>query len=319
MEKIDKIIEVIDEFLERTHQDSTTPVEINPVLELKGLLNDSASRPGLPIRKLLRKGKIPHAYQVGVNWHIPHSKKSKNSSKRVTKFEPEPKKSSGVPLTKTVNKLVPIGNLIVKILAKKYNEIPKVNYEYKPDWLLSNPPLHLIESNKALNLLYIELNNKKFNLKGKYTELTERSLRQKQAFDIWIGEPFNFAVEFDEKQHFNQFRNVTLKYYDNVDINYPLELYEKLNKGVVIKPGKSGFTKLRSHDPLFPEIIEGERQDNRIRQRAFRDFLKDLLPITNGYKPTLRIPYQMANFKIKEFSNDDLKSVENYIYVNELI
>ena len=56
MADIKRIIKAIDEFLERKHQQITTPVEINPYLERLGLLNDSPSRPGLPIRKILRKG-----------------------------------------------------------------------------------------------------------------------------------------------------------------------------------------------------------------------------------------------------------------------
>jgi hypothetical protein len=43
MSDIERIIKTIDEFLERKHQKTTTPVEINPYLEKKGLLNDSAS------------------------------------------------------------------------------------------------------------------------------------------------------------------------------------------------------------------------------------------------------------------------------------
>lgn len=37
-------------------------------LDRLGLLKDSVSRPGLPIRNLLREGKIHHAYQVGDRW-----------------------------------------------------------------------------------------------------------------------------------------------------------------------------------------------------------------------------------------------------------
>lgn len=76
MADIKKIIKTIDEFLERKNQETTTPVEINPYLETKKLLKDSSSRPGLPIRRLLRDKKIPHAYQVNGKWQIPHSGKS---------------------------------------------------------------------------------------------------------------------------------------------------------------------------------------------------------------------------------------------------
>ncbi len=71
--KISAIIRAIDEFLEKNHLDTCTPVEVSPILEKLGLLADRSDRPGLPLRILLRDGKVPHAYQIGRYWHIPHS------------------------------------------------------------------------------------------------------------------------------------------------------------------------------------------------------------------------------------------------------
>ena len=45
-----------------------TAVEAARELERLGLLADSASRRGLPLRRLLRDGRIAHAYQVGGRW-----------------------------------------------------------------------------------------------------------------------------------------------------------------------------------------------------------------------------------------------------------
>ena len=217
------------------------------------------------------------------------------------------------------HKLSLIGSLISKIIDKKYNKKPSCFYEYKPDWLLSNPSKQLIEKRLELNELYAELTENKFSLKEKVDGLTNKKERQKQSFDIWIGEPFNFAVEFDEKQHFNQFRKISLNFYDKIDVKFPIHLYKGLNDGIKIKPGNSGFTRLKSNDTLFTEMLKGEKQDNRTRQRAFRDFLKDLLPIENGFNPTLRIPYQITNHKINDFSEDEIRNVEKYIIENELI
>ena len=319
MADVERIIKAIDEFLERKHQKITTPVEINPYLETKGLLNDSASRPGLPIRKILRKGQIPHAYQIGVNWQILHSGKTSGNLKPILNSKSEKEKEPKKAISANGHKLTPIGDLIVKIIEKKYNKKPSCFYEYKPNWLLSNPSEQLIENHSELSELYVELTDNKFSLKEKFAELTEKKLKQKQSFDIWIGEPFNFAIEFDEKQHFNQFRKITLDFYDKIDIKYPIWFYKELNNGIEIKPGKSGFTRLKSNDPLFPEMLVGEKQDNRIRQRAFRDFLKDLLPIENGFNPTLRIPYQVTNKSINDFTENEIKNVEKYIIENELI
>lgn len=319
MADVERITKAIDEFLERKHQKTTTPVEINPYLETKGLLNDSTSKPGLPIRKILRKGQIPHAYQIGVNWQIPHSEKTSRNLKPILNLKSEKETKRKKEISTFGNKLTPIGGLIVKIIEKKYNKKPSCFYEYKPNWLLSNPSKQLIENRSELSELYFELTENQFSLKEKFAELTDKKLNQKQSFDIWIGEPFNFAIEFDEKQHFNQFRKTTLDYYDKIDIKYPIRFYKELNNGIEIKPGKSGFTRLKSNDPLFPEILEGEKQDNRIRQRAFRDFLKDLLPVENGFNPTLRIPYQVTNKKINDFTETEIRNVEKYINENELI
>ena len=319
MADIESIIKTIDEFLERKHQKITTAVEINPYLETKGLLNDSASRPGLPIRKILRKGQIPHAYQIGVNWQIPHSRKTSRNLKPILNSKSEKETKPKKAISTDGHKLTPIGDLIVKIIENKYNKKPSCFYEHKPDWLLSNPSKQLIENRSELSELYLELTENQFSLKEKFAELTDKKLKQKQSFDIWIGEPFNFAIEFDEKQHFNQYRKITLDYYDKIDIKFPIQFYKELNNGIKIKAGKSGFTRLKSNDPLFPEMLEGEKQDNRIRQRAFRDFLKDLLPIENSFNPTLRIPYQVTNNNINDFTETEIRNIEKYINENELI
>tara|TARA_B100000315_G_C14343848_1_gene480828 strand:- start:100 stop:765 length:666 start_codon:yes stop_codon:yes gene_type:complete len=48
-----------------------TPVEIARELESAGILKDSKSRPGLPLRNLLRQGSIENSWQDDSNrWHI---------------------------------------------------------------------------------------------------------------------------------------------------------------------------------------------------------------------------------------------------------
>ena len=73
------IISAIDKYLERTGRRDINPVEANEMLSKSGLLRDSKDRPGKPLRELLRKGQIPHAFQSGgkgSEWTIPHSNKS---------------------------------------------------------------------------------------------------------------------------------------------------------------------------------------------------------------------------------------------------
>jgi hypothetical protein len=317
MTDIKEIISAIDEFLEKKNLLTTKPVEINQYLDKKGVLKDSSLRPGKPIRALLRKGKIPHAYQTGSKWFIPHSKNSSINVK-TAKTTASEKVITKTPSVKG-HKLEAVGNLIVALLEKKHHKKPGCIYEYKPDWLLSYPSKKLVKKYPNLVELYAELTGHEYSLIEKMEALDDKRKTQKQSFDLWIGEPFNFAVEFDEEQHFNQFRKITLGYYKNIDIKFPLKFYKELNDNAVIKPGKSGFTKLKSQDPLFPFMLGGEKQDNRIRQRAFRDFLKDVLPLENNCNPTLRIPYHITNKRIKDFTEVDLKNMENYLLEHALL
>ena len=318
MADIKGILIAIDEFLEKRKQEYTTPVELNNFLEKKGLLKDNHSRPGLPIRIILRDGKIKQAYQVGSNWRIPHSGNIVKTLKIDEKGNVKPTSKISIQSSKQ-HKLTSIGKFVVDLIEKEYHINPEYSLEFKPEWLLSYPDSVLIEKYPELNELYSDLVESLFVLNEKLKELTVKKSNQKQSYDIWIGEPFNFAIEFDEKQHFNQFRYLTLNYYKRIITGFPIELYSTLNKDITIKPSTSGFTKLKSNDPLFPNFFEGINQDNRIRQRAFRDFLKDLLPMENNCRPTLRIPYQITNNKVSNFTDYDLKNIQKYIAENKLI
>jgi hypothetical protein len=79
MANVTQIIQAIDDYLEKKHISTTTPVEISPVLEAAGILKNSKQRPGKPLRDILRADKIPHAYQIGNKWQIPHSKTATKS------------------------------------------------------------------------------------------------------------------------------------------------------------------------------------------------------------------------------------------------
>ena len=68
------IIKCIDAYLDRTGKVECTPPEANAELAKAGILPDSETRKGLPLRRFLRGGLIPHAYKKGVYWYIPKSK-----------------------------------------------------------------------------------------------------------------------------------------------------------------------------------------------------------------------------------------------------
>ena len=79
MANLTLIVKTIDKFLDTHNLTEITAVDANAILAKEGVLNDSSSRPGLPLRKLLRANKIPTAEyrikpgnQLG-NWFIHHS------------------------------------------------------------------------------------------------------------------------------------------------------------------------------------------------------------------------------------------------------
>jgi hypothetical protein len=205
------------------------------------------------------------------------------------------------------NKLECVAQYIVQLLKEKTGEKPDFELEYFPDWFASIQKDRI--ERKYWQLIcdvYKSIMDKKYQLEDFIV------IKSKQKYDIWIGSPFNFAVEFDEKQHFNQFRKRTLSFYEQIPTGFSMDMYKELNTKIV-NPGISGFQKLGSKDSLFPEMLEGDKQDNRIRQRVFRDYLKDILPIAYGYNHTIRIPYTVTGKKTKDFCEEDLKKISKYI------
>ena len=84
---ITEIIKYLDAYLTKSGRQSINPVEANALLEKAGLLRDSKDRPGKPLRDILRKGQIPHAFQSGgkgSGWTIPHSRKRTITSNHPT-------------------------------------------------------------------------------------------------------------------------------------------------------------------------------------------------------------------------------------------
>jgi hypothetical protein len=89
--------------------------------------------------------------------------------------------------------------------------------------------------------------------------------------------------EFDEIQHFNAYRALTLtRYAGTVPLGFDPERWAReCEKKKRLEGG--GFAKEKP--PLFP----GE--NGRHRQRAFRDTLADIVPLAHGWVPTLRIGF----------------------------
>ena len=85
MKDINLVIDFLDKCIEQKHVNVLTAVEAGDLLDKAGILKDSVSRKGKPLRDKLRAGLIPHAYQIGTNWFIPLSKQS--SLSKVNKSE----------------------------------------------------------------------------------------------------------------------------------------------------------------------------------------------------------------------------------------
>ncbi len=127
-----------------------------------------------------------------------------------------------------------------------------------------------------------------------YKQLTEAELpevmptRERRQLDAIFkkrGQPPR-VFEFDERQHFNGYRALTLRSYPrSVRLAFPKATWIKQAEAKRrVEGGGFGSPK----PPLFPG--EGGRH----RQRAFRDALADILPLSHGWLPTLRI----ADFEV---------------------
>lgn len=215
-----------------------------------------------------------------------------------------------------MNKLEPIAKLIKEMLEGHFNIETKYSFEVKKDWLLNVPNKELYnEFWNEISNVYSNIVDSKWDLNEKISLVSQSKLAAKPRIDIWFEDPYNFICEFDEIQHFNQFRQRTLESsYKDFPYSFNYNHYLETCRSRMLLPQTSGFFKLRSKDDLFPEMYESEKQDNRLRQRAFRDFLKDIVPVKLGYNPTIRISSRVTNNKIKDFLGSDLEEVKAYLY-----
>lgn len=94
---IKAIIYHLNTYLTKNGLQNIDPVKANAILAKAGLLTDRKDRPGKPLRDLLRKGHLPHAYQVGgrgSSWRIPHSEKQAANTIMTNTTLPEVKKTA---------------------------------------------------------------------------------------------------------------------------------------------------------------------------------------------------------------------------------
>lgn len=125
---MDKIIEYIDDYLSKSNLENIGAVEANELLAKIGILKDSEDRPGKPLRDLLRKGSLPHAFQSGgkgSSWVIPHSKGRKNNDSNYSSIKRQKEIILPKETQENSNKTINISEL------KK--QLEKARKNYKPE------------------------------------------------------------------------------------------------------------------------------------------------------------------------------------------
>src|SRR5690606_24745468 len=108
-------------------------------------------------------------------------------------------------------KLVPIAETIKIYLDHCFKIEANYTLEKKLNWLTTNPLKNISENNWSnINNVYKNIVDNKLDLDELILSRSYSEQNNLQSIDIWFGEPFNFMVEFDEKQHFNHYRGHTL-------------------------------------------------------------------------------------------------------------
>lgn len=123
-----KIIEFLDNHLVRSGLDSIDPVEANALLSKAGILHDSKDRPGKPIRDLLRKGQLPHAFQAGgkgSRWIIPHSCRGISKSTGVRQITAIKRKDPSIKIQDSPKGISDFSELKVRLERARLKYRPK--------------------------------------------------------------------------------------------------------------------------------------------------------------------------------------------------
>ena len=169
-----------------------------------------------------------------------------------------------------------LGKLQTRFTALLALALPNVEMvsEVAPAWLVRPGREELANLWSLARAVYRDLTG---------LELPERMpSRERRRLDIVLTHPDGAQqiVEFDERQHFTGARLMTLRYYNGIDSGFDVSAWAERCAALEGREPKGGFA--RPKPPLFPG------DGGRHRQRAFRDFLADALPIQYGWLPTRR-------------------------------
>ena len=170
----------------------------------------------------------------------------------------------------------------------------KVNRKKKFPWLKNKPVPEYFDKyySTAMNIF--------FSLGGHEEGLaSKRAIRL--TYDAYLPLPYNCLLEFDEIQHFTEYRLKTLKLYPReIRYGFSIEAYKKLSQRYHQEAMAKGADTYRLPKKEFPF------QNGRAAQRAFFDMFKDLLPVLHGLNPTIRITeFEVEDILKNQISRDN--------------
>ena len=184
-------------------------------------------------------------------------------------------------------------------------EVLGITAERRPqfDWL-RNKPRHIDfgEHYDAVMALYAELD-------GDWEQTTAKA----EGYlipDAYFPEPYHFIFEFDELQHFTQYRARTFRFYPaNIRVAYAPQQYRQFCRQHHSAALAKGPDRFRRRTADFSYV------NGRAAQRAFFDTFRDWLPPLHGLNPTVRL----AEFEVTPILNGELTENAAKVYMERLL
>jgi hypothetical protein len=165
MPNIEAIVKCLDTYLNNSDKINLTASEANCILETNKLLNNN-SNSGKPLRTLLRKGLLPHAFQEGSVWKIPHSKSSTRINNVNITSKPKKQPEVEISFVEIEEYLMTLNNY------KKASDIDKIVPDRIGIYAIRIRDINLLEKE-----FRIDLDNRKHDLM--YIGIASKSLRKR--------------------------------------------------------------------------------------------------------------------------------------------
>ncbi len=159
---------------------------------------------------------------------------------------------------------------------------------------------------EVIDRIFSELGGDKTGLNAK------RKVKLKP--DCYFGGCYNFLFEFDEIQHFTEYKLLALQHYPiesrkGFDYDGYIDWCNKY-KFEALKKGPAGYRKPK---PEFPF------ENGRAAQRAYFDSFRDILPTLYGLNVTIRISEFEIGCGGSSESSPDRKAIEDILKKCEII